>query len=80
MTYGAGEPERHTYCLDENGRCVHGDDMNCPAMRAKPDCETCHGRGYVSVRESGTHAPVDAPVQHWRCNCDGTLSETARTP
>ena len=33
--YGAGEPARHTYCPDENDRCQHGDDLNCPALEAK---------------------------------------------
>jgi hypothetical protein len=33
--YGAGEPERHAYCPDENDRCQHGDDLNCPALEAQ---------------------------------------------
>ena len=31
-TFGAGEPERHANCPDENRRCQHGDDLNCRAL------------------------------------------------
>lgn len=34
--FGAGEPERHAYCPDEDKRCQHGDDENCPKLRATP--------------------------------------------
>jgi hypothetical protein len=48
--------------------------MNCPALA--PACKTCNGLGYVSVRQGGTHAPTDAPLERWTCNHDGTITPT----
>lgn len=43
------------------------DDKRCA-------CQHCAGRGYVTVREVGTHAKNYGELTRWKCNCDGTFS------
>lgn len=40
-SFGIGEPARHSLCPDENDRCQHGDDLNCPAVSAIGACSVC---------------------------------------
>lgn len=39
--FGFGERPRHTYCPDEDRRCVHGDDENCPALYCASRFDRC---------------------------------------
>jgi len=58
--------EKHKYCPDENSRCQHGEDLNCPALEDKDQSDADRYRTLCAHWDKFTGSVVRLrPVKEW---------------